>query len=53
MQINGPPENRRTLHERPRETTGEPDIKCDAKFYVKLVAGGKANAGAYIATSGV
>jgi len=47
MQINGPPENRRTLHERPRETTGELDIKCDAKFYVQLAACGKANVGLY------
>ena len=28
---------------KPRKTTGELNIKCDAKFYIKLAARGKAN----------
>ena len=39
--------DRRLPQEGPKETAGEQNIKCDAKFYVKLAAHGKANVGLY------
>ena len=40
-------EDHRGDRRRPEEITGKLNIKCDAKFYVKLAVRGKANVGLY------